>query len=147
MSDYKGKIESLMDNLENISREDLRDIQSIMEDGIEPESDEEMFIAMRFDEDRTENGWLEDFSHALSLLAQCQDALNKEIEKRDNDIRELPSYRKAKTFLEVACGSTTHPDWVNLESTLVSYGFDEEIVDLVMRDARAADDPEYPDTF
>lgn len=75
-----------------------------------------------------------DVSRAFYLLDQVSEAAEKEIERRENELREHSEYRKAMNFLEVAT-ATTYPDWSNLERQIEEFA-DSEIAEVAVKDGK-----------
>lgn len=133
------KIRNLRKELSELSIEELNEVQDLMEGGVKPESDEQMMIGEKF-ESRC-NQWREDFSHALSLLAQCEVAIDKEINSREEDFRDSKEYEDAISFLEIYSGTETHPNWEWAQEALEGQ-MDHVIAELAVQDAKDFDNPE-----
>jgi hypothetical protein len=140
----RRKVSSIQNGLGVLDYESLTAIQEMLEDGVQPESDEQMIITEVFL--NYENPFVKELSLSLSALEQCERALRQEIGRRDDDLRNSADYDKAINFLEVACGSTLDPDWQNLERTLKS-SFSEPLAEVAIEDAKVFDDPEKEPAF
>lgn len=141
----RRKVSSIQNGLGVLDYESLTAIQEMLEDGVQPESDEQMIITEMFP--NYENPFVKELSLSLSALEQCERALRQEIDRRDDQLRNSSDYDKAMNFLEIACGSTRYPSWDNLEETL-KHSFSEGLVEVAIEDAKIFDDPDKePDFF
>lgn len=123
----------IQQGLSVLEYENLKAIESLLADGVNATGDEVMMISEMFAS--RENPFLREFHLATSALEQCEVAVRRDIEYRDEKQRERGDYSEIMRVLKMHCQFETWPNWDHYRDMLETE-FDSGLVDLAIEEAK-----------
>jgi len=121
----------IQQGLSVLEYDSLKEIESELQGGVNATGDEVMIICEMFPS--RNNPFAKEFRLATSALEQCEVAVAREIEYRNNEQRDSGDYSDIMRVLKMHCEFETWPNWdhyrdmlnTEYDSTLVNLAIDE----------------------